>query len=93
MYGKKSRSHFGLSLASLKDINGDGFEDLAVGAPRDGPEGRGGVYIFLGNSSGIIQEPMQVRFRYDVIVLACFDATSLTDVKTIVGLIRRLFNL
>ena len=55
--GYKSRSHFGLSLASLGDLNLDGYEDLAVGAPNDGS---GAVYIYLGTASGLSTKYSQV---------------------------------
>ncbi|KAB7504078.1 Integrin alpha-PS2 [Armadillidium nasatum] len=66
LFGKKSRSHFGLSMTSLKDLNGDGFEDLAVGAPRDGKDQKGAVYIFLGGPSGLIEKPAQTIFAEDL---------------------------
>ena len=53
-------SRFGFSLTSLGDLNHDGFEDLAVGAPYD-DDGRGTVYIYLGSTDGIVREPSQVR--------------------------------
>ncbi|XP_041740665.2 integrin alpha-M [Coregonus clupeaformis] len=43
---------FGTSLAPLPDLNVDGFNDLAVGAPLEN-DGQGSVYIFYGTSSGI----------------------------------------
>lgn len=36
------------------------YVDLAVGAPYDGPDGRGAVYIFLGSIDGILKKPAQV---------------------------------
>ncbi|MEO1278339.1 MAG: GC-type dockerin domain-anchored protein [Planctomycetota bacterium] len=48
--GAGSESFFGSSLGSAGDLNGDGFEDLAVGAPFGGGF-RGGVYIFFGGES------------------------------------------
>ncbi|KAG8184072.1 hypothetical protein JTE90_013706 [Oedothorax gibbosus] len=53
----KSESQFGLSIASLGDLNKDGYPDLAIGAPY---EDKGAVYIYLGSETGLIAEPSQV---------------------------------
>ncbi|XP_044758500.1 integrin alpha-PS1 isoform X1 [Coccinella septempunctata] len=53
----KYESRFGYSLASLGDINKDGFNDVAIGAPY---EGNGVVYIYLGTKTGFQEEPSQV---------------------------------
>ncbi|KAL7395617.1 hypothetical protein ABVT39_020294 [Epinephelus coioides] len=50
-------SMFGLAVASIGDINQDGFGDIAVGAPYDGS---GRVYLYYGTSHGIHQKPVQV---------------------------------
>ena len=50
--GRKNRARFGTALANAGDLNRDGLQDVAVGAPYDGPEGRGAVYIYLGHKSG-----------------------------------------
>ncbi|GAB0091178.1 Integrin alpha-PS3 [Sergentomyia squamirostris] len=47
---------FGLSLGKIGDINLDGFNDLAVGAPY---EDNGAVYIFLGNQQGLQRKSVQ----------------------------------
>ncbi|XP_060754943.1 integrin alpha-6b isoform X2 [Neoarius graeffei] len=52
-------SMFGLAIANLGDINLDGFNDVAVGAPYD-DEGAGSVYIYHGSSDGLKKEPAQV---------------------------------
>ncbi|PSN37770.1 hypothetical protein C0J52_13179 [Blattella germanica] len=64
--GKNSRSRFGLSLTSLGDINRDGYGDIAVGAPYDGPQGKGAVYIYHGSSKGIMEKASQVILAEDV---------------------------
>nr|XP_045592952.1 integrin alpha-PS2-like [Procambarus clarkii] len=66
LLGVRSRCHFGLALASLGDINRDGYEDLAVGAPMAGPKGKGGVYIYLGGSDGLASKPSQVILGEEV---------------------------
>ncbi|XP_011901584.1 PREDICTED: integrin alpha-3 isoform X2 [Cercocebus atys] len=52
-----SGSAFGLSVASIGDINQDGFQDIAVGAPF---EGLGKVYIYHSSSKGLPRQPQQV---------------------------------
>ncbi|KAF1625593.1 Integrin alpha-7, partial [Eudyptes filholi] len=51
-------SMFGIALSTAGDLNQDGFEDLAVGAPFDGA---GKVYIYHGSNLGIVAKPAQVR--------------------------------
>jgi hypothetical protein len=41
--------------------------DIAVGAPYDGPDGRGAVYIFHGSGKGIMEKPSQVIQAEDVV--------------------------
>ncbi|XP_054286091.1 integrin alpha-PS1-like isoform X2 [Macrosteles quadrilineatus] len=53
----KTESRFGFAIANLGDLNKDGFEDVAIGAPY---EGSGTVYIHLGSKDGLILEPSQV---------------------------------
>ncbi|NXO00484.1 ITA7 protein, partial [Rhinopomastus cyanomelas] len=50
-------SLFGIALSAAGDLNHDGFQDLAVGAPFDGA---GKVFIFHGSALGIVVEPAQV---------------------------------
>ncbi|XP_064330580.1 integrin alpha-7 isoform X6 [Phalacrocorax carbo] len=50
-------SMFGIALSTAGDLNQDGFEDLAVGAPFDGA---GKVYIYHGSNLGIVAKPAQV---------------------------------
>lgn len=46
-------ARFGYAVAGAGDWNGDGFDDVAVGAPLAGEQGGGAVYLYFGSSQGI----------------------------------------
>ncbi|XP_074220090.1 integrin alpha-4 isoform X3 [Camelus bactrianus] len=48
----KYAARFGESIVSLGDIDNDGFEDVAVGAPQE-DDLRGAIYIYNGRAEGI----------------------------------------
>ncbi|KAJ8251889.1 hypothetical protein GJAV_G00226560 [Gymnothorax javanicus] len=56
-------SAFGMSVAAIGDLNQDGFQDIAVGAPY---EGTGKVFIWMGGQNGIAQEHSQMIEGRDV---------------------------
>ncbi|KAK7085960.1 integrin [Halocaridina rubra] len=60
IFGHDAFGRFGLSVAGLGDINRDGFDDLAVGAPYGGADGKGSVYIYNGSPNGLRSEVTQV---------------------------------
>ncbi len=51
-----SGTYFGYAVASRADQNGDGFQDLLVGAPNasyDSKTGAGKIYLYRGSSTGL----------------------------------------
>lgn len=55
-----------MSLASLGDIDRDGYGDFVVGAPYAGPNGRGAVYIYHGSRTGVLEKYSQVIHAEDL---------------------------
>ncbi|MDX1440057.1 MAG: integrin alpha, partial [Rubricoccaceae bacterium] len=53
---------FGAGVAGLGDLNGDGVEDVAVGADQDsdGGEWRGAVYILFLNADGTVASHQKI---------------------------------
>jgi hypothetical protein len=53
------QSKFGWSVASAGDVNGDGFDDVLVGAPdfTDDQDEEGRAYLYLGGASGLATSP------------------------------------
>ena len=52
-------SHFGSAVVAAGDVNGDGFNDVLVGAPHEdaGQIDEGRVYLFYGTASGPSSSP------------------------------------
>lgn len=43
---------FGAAVAGIGDVNGDGFDDVAIGAPGAGTSDEGRVYVYYGSAAG-----------------------------------------
>ncbi len=56
VYGENANDYFGFAAASAGDVNGDGFDDLIIGAHGfngGGTSGQGKVYIYHGSPTGL----------------------------------------
>lgn len=61
--GDRGHWSFGSSVAGAGDVDGDGYADLAVGAPEVSPGGRapsGSVSVFRGSAGGVVEAPLRV---------------------------------
>ncbi|MFH4978695.1 hypothetical protein AB6A40_005404 [Gnathostoma spinigerum] len=59
LIGHTEWSRFGHSIAAAGDLNQDGYNDFIVGAPYDGEDARGAVYVYHGAKDGVRKEPTQ----------------------------------
>ncbi len=57
-HGVSTRDYAGRSVSSAGDVNGDGLDDLIVGADRDDPNGRysGASFVVYGKTDGVAVE-------------------------------------
>jgi len=54
---------FGISVANMDDLNGDGFDDLAIGASKDdaGGTNRGAVHIIYMANNGFVSSSEEIN--------------------------------
>ena len=64
LYGDQNQSWFGAAVAGAGDVNGDGYDDIIVGAPYRSNlypggsyEDMGAVALYLGSAVGIVSTP------------------------------------
>ncbi len=59
--GNQADAKFGASVALAGDVNGDGYSDIIVGAPKfgttNGFEDAGRAYLYLGSATGLEPAP------------------------------------
>jgi hypothetical protein len=51
--GEGANDMFGKSVAIAGDVNGDGYDDVVVGAPHAGMSDHGRIYVYFGSAGGI----------------------------------------
>lgn len=66
-------ARFGTAIASVKDLNLDGYNDIVIGSPLE-DDHRGAVYIYHGNGTTLRKEYAQVgsmKLRLSVCYKKC----------------------
>nr|XP_032802432.1 integrin alpha-8-like [Petromyzon marinus] len=58
--GPHTYTRFGSAIAPLGDLDQDGYNDVAVGAPFGGEDQRGLVHVYSGSRDGLRTSPTQV---------------------------------
>ena len=63
VYGGQGFAHFGYSIDTAGDVNGDGYSDVIVGAPDydNGEEEEGRAYVYYGSPGGPSLDPAWVE--------------------------------
>ena len=62
-----SKGRFGAAVASVGDLNKDGYADIAIGSPYGGSSSsNGAVFIFNGGKNGLESEASQVIYAEDL---------------------------
>jgi len=52
-YGRQAYVQFGASVSTARDADGDGYDDVLVGAPNYNKNGEGAAFIFYGSAEGL----------------------------------------
>lgn len=80
--GTQMDGRFGVPLDRVDDMNGDGIDDLLVGAPSYGPTGEGRAWVFSmknGKQLWTRAGGFQARFGHRVVRLRDVDGDSVDD--------------
>jgi hypothetical protein len=81
--GDQGASHFGSSVATAGDVNGDGYSDVIVGAPLhdNGETSEGRAFVYLGSPSGLAATPDWIAEGDQAIAQYGFSVATAGDVS------------
>ncbi len=59
-------SQYGISVATAGDVNGDGYDDVVVGADRwtNGQTQEGRLFFYRGSASGLLNGPTSIEMNF-----------------------------
>jgi len=55
--GSFEGDYFGHSVATAGDVNGDGYDDVIIGAYHYGEDNEGAAFVYLGSATGLTTSP------------------------------------
>ena len=64
--GIDSGDFSGFSVSDAGDVNGDGIDDIIIGANGANPNDSGGSYVVFGQAGSCIGSDCKIRFGYNV---------------------------
>lgn len=62
----KAKARFGTTLSAIGDINLDGCNDIAIGAPYWGQNGEGAIFIYYGSKIDLYSYNYQIILGSDI---------------------------
>ncbi len=79
--GDLAGAHFGFSAAGAGDVDGDGYDDVIVGAPNyaSGQVDEGGAWVYRGSAAGMISTPYWHKLSDQVGALFGFSVAGAGD--------------
>jgi hypothetical protein len=62
LYGDQTGSRFGITVSGAGDVNGDGYDDIIVGAQLYNQKytNEGAAFIYLGSPTGVLTTPQRM---------------------------------
>ncbi|PCJ65274.1 MAG: hypothetical protein COA58_10475 [Bacteroidetes bacterium] len=81
----QANAEMGYSVSSAGDVNGDGYSDVIVGAPKydNGQTNEGAAFVYYGNNGGGMRNNLNL---YDDNLSSLFTDTSFADANMGIGL-------
>jgi hypothetical protein len=81
--GRMDNNHYGYSVASAGDLNGDGYDDVVVSEPFNDEQtvDAGKIYIYLGSNKGLSVDPFSTALGEGVFNYFGYSVSSAGDVN------------